>query len=344
MIERQILRRSRHRAALSLLVLAGVAGASLPASAQAPKPPIVTGSGADVHFKRGIELYGEADFTGALIEFRRAYEIDPRFQALYNIGETYFQLQDYANALRTLEKYLSDGGAQVPTGRRDEVQREIDKLRNRVATLDLTTNLPDVEITVDDVLVGKTPFAAPLMLSAGRRRIVASLPNRPLVTQVLELAGGDTKKLALTMPDEPRPTDQRPPPASGPSARVVVPWVITGVLGVGAIVTGSLALASASDTNSKLGTYPNPNPAAASDAISSAHSKTVALGVTTDVLLGATAVAAALSIYLTVTARGPADAQAPRVGFGVPARAVSGGPPGIVLQAGPDRLRITGSF
>ncbi len=314
--------------------MGAVATVAQPGLAQTPKPPVAAGAGADVHFKRGIELYQETDFTGALIEFRRAYEIDPRFQALYNIGETYFQLQDYANALRTLEKYLKDGGAQVPPARRDDVQREIEKLRTRVASLELTTNLPDVDVSVDDVPVGKTPFAAPLMLSAGRRKVVASLPNRPPVTQILELAGGDTKRLALTMPE---PSSL---PPSGPSARVVVPWVITGVLGAGAIVTGSLALSSESDTNTKLATYPNPNPAATSSAISSAHSKTAALGVTTDVLLGATVLAAALSIYFTVSARGASDASAPKVGLLAPAAP----PRGVVLEAGPDRVRLSGSF
>src|SRR5262249_58761964 len=119
-----------------------------PALAQGPTPPTPPPAArppgeADAHFRRGIELYKEGDFPAALIEFRRAYEIDPRYQALYNIGETYFQLNDYANALKTLEKYLHDGGAQVSAGRREEVQKEIEKLRTRVGQLEVSTNVPE---------------------------------------------------------------------------------------------------------------------------------------------------------------------------------------------------------
>src|SRR5262249_20193858 len=142
----------------------------------------------------------EGDFSAALIEFRRAYELDPRFQALYNIGETYYQLQDYANALRTLDKYLHDGGAQVGAGRREEVEQEINKLKTRVAQLDIVVAARDVEIAVDDVPVGKTPLPGPLMVSAGRRRITATRPGRPPVTQIIDLAGGDSRRLAITLP------------------------------------------------------------------------------------------------------------------------------------------------
>src|SRR4051794_6696164 len=35
-------------------------------------------------FKRGLELHGEGDFSAALIEFRKAYELAPQYRVLYN--------------------------------------------------------------------------------------------------------------------------------------------------------------------------------------------------------------------------------------------------------------------
>lgn len=333
------------------LTLAVLLFSSFPAAAlaqQPPPPPAPPPAGspppaprpageADAHFKRGVELYKETDYPAALIEFRRAYEIDPRYQALYNIGETYFQLNDYANALKTLERYLKDGGAQVSAARREEVQKEIDKLRTRVATLDVTTNVPDAEVSIDDISAGKTPLAAPLTVSAGRRKITVSRPGKPPVMQIVEIAGGDNKKIALTLAED---TPEAPP--SSP-ARVAVPWTITGLLAVGAGITGGLALSASSDLKSKLAVYPN----ASSSDISSAHSKTFALAATTDALIATAVVMAGVSIYLTATSGSRPEAPrtgsvSPRVAWGPLAPPPAGR--FLRVEAGPQSARLTGSF
>jgi hypothetical protein len=319
-------------------------GPAAPPAAPAPAGAHPPGE-ADAHFRRGVELYKEADYAAALIEFRRAYEIDPKYQALYNIGETYFQLNDYANALRTLEKYLKDGGPQVSAARREEVQKEIDKLRTRVASLEITTNLPDVEIAVDDVPVGKTPLSTPLVVSAGRRRVTATRPGKPPVTQIVELAGGDAKKLSLAVAVDEGP--EAPVPTKVPAA----PWVVTGVLVAGAVVTGSLALTSSSALKTQLNTVPGN-----AGTISSDHSKTFALALTTDILIGAAIVAGGISIYFTAASNAksdkasplpPAQAKAgPRVAWSTPfSREPDPGASRFLrIEAGPESARVSGSF
>lgn len=310
-----------------------IAASSLPAiaEAQTAAPPAAPQSEADKRFRRGIELYGEGDFNAALIEFRRAYELDPRYQALYNIGETYFQLQDYANALKTLEQYLKDGGAKVSAERRDEVQKEIEKLRARVATIEVTTRAPGVEITVDDVARGRTPLT--IVVSAGRRKVAANQPGKPPVVQVIDVAGGDTKKVTLEVADEPKEQDK---PRSVPPA----PWIVMGVLTAGAVVTGSLALGASSGLQDELAKRPGDK-----DAISSAKSKTFALALTTDILAGSALVMAGVSIYFTASALSskkpePRDAARLRWIGGAP----EGDPSALVLSAGPRGFSLTGSF
>jgi hypothetical protein len=339
-------------AALLTSTLAAPAWAQGPAPAPSPSAPPAAPSKAaaaeaDAHYRRGVDLYKEADYAAALIEFRRAYEIDPKYQALYNIGETYFQLNDYANALRTLEKYLKDGGGQISAGRHDEVQKEIEKLRTRVATLEVTANLPDADIAIDDVSVGKTPLAAPLVVSAGRRRLTATRAGKPPITQIVELAGGDARKVALVLPDDGPATPEAPP------ARVpVAPWVITGVLTAGAVVTGALALGASSQLKTDLGTG-----GISPGTLSSDHSKTFALALTTDVLIGAAIVVGGISIYFTAasTAKGdkasplpPAQASrggAPRVAWSSPlASQPAGAARFLRLEAGPESARLSGAF
>ncbi len=319
------------RPILLALLLAATAPLA-PAPAHAQQPPAQPGQ-ADAHFKRGVELYKEADYAAALIEFRRAYEVDPRYQALYNIGMTHYQLQDYANALRTLEKYLKDGGAQISAERRAEVEKEIEKLKTRVAQIEITVNEPDADVAIDDVPAGKSPLTAPLLVSAGKRRVTVSKAGRPPVTQVVELAGGDLKKVTITL-IAPAVTPGNPPPggdtvAPPPKPVPVAPWIITGLLGAGAVVTGSLALVSSNDLKDKLATL-----GVKPDDVTSAHDKVRALSITTDVLIGATAVALGVSIYFTVSAR--SDNK--------PASPAAFKAPSFKLVAGPRSLIFTGSF
>ena len=48
------------------------------------------------HFERGVDYYGEGDYRAALIEFQRAYSIQPTYRLLYNLGQVAYELRDYA--------------------------------------------------------------------------------------------------------------------------------------------------------------------------------------------------------------------------------------------------------
>src|SRR5438309_2354453 len=94
---------------------------------------------ARAHFKRGGELYDENNFRGALVEFERAYQLVANFKLLYNIGQVHLQLQDYAQAVKALQRYLNEGGAEVNPQRREEISREIERLKFRIGQLTLDT-------------------------------------------------------------------------------------------------------------------------------------------------------------------------------------------------------------
>ncbi|NUQ75522.1 MAG: PEGA domain-containing protein, partial [Polyangiaceae bacterium] len=184
---------------IAIATVLGVAFTSLPADSQPAQPTKEARDEAKTRFLKGLELFREGDYQAALIEFRRANELAPNFNVLYNIGQVYFQLTDYPNALVSLERYLSEGGDQISAKRREEVQKDIDKLRARIANLEITTNVPDVDIAIDDVPHGKTPFQKPLMVGAGRHRITASKEGFRSVTKLVEVAGADSLKIPLVL-------------------------------------------------------------------------------------------------------------------------------------------------
>jgi len=280
---------------------------------------------ADKHFRRGVDLYKDNDYRAALVEFQRAYDTLPSWQVLYNIGESQFQLQDYADALKTLQRYLAEGGKKVSHKRRKEVEKDIAKLKTRVAVLKVNTSEPGATITIDDVQAGTSPLPDPLVVSAGRRRLGARLGSRPPVTEWVQVAGGDTLTVSLTIPPAPPPPVQivtKPQPSM---VMPVIAWVATGAVTVGAVTTGILALGASSDLKERLRAFP-----ADPEAISSAHGKALALGVVTDVLAAAALAGAGVSIFLTVKTQRASDAAAE--------------PPAARLMLHPGGVGVSGSF
>jgi hypothetical protein len=182
------------------------------------------------HFAHGVKLYEEDDFRAALIEFNRAYELAPNWAVLYNVGQSYYQLRDYANALRTLERYVQEAGAQIASDRGAQVARELEELRGRVAHVTLNASVEGADISLDDAPLGTSPLAAPVLVGAGRHKITASKAGYAPAIRVVDIAGGDKIAVGLDLVAE------APPPAAAPvespsyaGAGVVLALGIAGV-------------------------------------------------------------------------------------------------------------------
>ena len=210
------------------------------------------------HFQRGVTLYGETDYRGALVEFKRAYELAPNPAVLYNIGETEYQLRDYASALTTFERYLLDSGP--GDSHRAEVEANVRELKSRVGRLTITTVPRGAEVSIDDRSLGKA-FENPVVVGVGHLKVTASMPGRSTATQYIDVAAEDDVSVLMQLPvAAPRSAEPvagglmltEPPPApSRRSSLRTAGWIATGVLAVGAGVMGVLAIKEASDLRSE---------------------------------------------------------------------------------------------
>ena len=199
------------------------------------------------HFAHGVKLYEEDDFRAALIEFNRAYELAPNWAVLYNVGQSYYQLRDYANALRTLERYVQEGGAQIASERGAQVERELEELRGRVAHATLTTNVEDADLSLDDVPLGKTPLAAPVLVGAGRHKLAASKAGYAPAVRIVDIAGGDRIAIALDL------APQAPPPAvAAGESPSYVGAALTLAIGVAGVAVGTTFGVAAMENKSTL--------------------------------------------------------------------------------------------
>jgi PEGA domain len=251
------------------------------------------------HFQRGVDLYNEGDFRGALVEFKKAYQIWPRANVLYDIGQTEYQLLDYASALKTMERYLAETGANAP--HRQEVEASVEVLRGRVGRVVLTSD-PSCDVTIDDQPAGTTPLDAPLLVSVGPHRLGVACAGPRSTEKRIEVAGGETLKVELRPAASPinavkmamNGTPHADKPAN-PGKAFVTGWIVTGVLVAGTVALGTTTLVEQSKLNSMRAAYPaNPND------VSKQQALTTGLAITSDVLGVGSLVAAGVSTYLTI--------------------------------------------
>lgn len=338
--------RSRGFFASVLSISLALSAASVPfmeqAALAAPSDDAVAKAEAKTRYDKGVKLYGEGAYEAALVEFQRAYDLNPSYKILYNIALIHQQLNDFVDALRNYQRYLEGGKGDIASARRTEVEKSIAQVKQNIATVTISVDLVGADITVDDVSVGKSPLDEAILVNAGRRRIAASR-DKASATKVVVVAGGDTIAVDLRMAVASTSTEATPalpppsttvdanPKASGRS----IPWVgwaITGGLAAGAVVTGVLALQSASTLASDRDTVGAPRSQLDDD-----QSKTKRWALITDVLAAGAIVAGGISLYLTLkkpsgdgkdttstTASTTAAVDHLRVGFG-PGSVVLGG-------------------
>lgn len=278
---------------------------------------------ASQHFKSGVSFYKDRDFTAAMVEFKKAFELLPNYNVLYNIGQTARELKDYAAALNAFDQYLRDGGAKVTAARKKEVQSAIDELKKKVGTLKVTVNVEGAEITVDDAVVGKSPLPEAVVANVGRHKLGATSSGYTPAQRVVDVAGTEETAVSLelvkvgadTPPPVEKPVEQKP-------GFPLAAWAALGATGATAIVTGvmgGLALSARSSLKTALGTFPGDG-----KAIADAQARTKTFAVATDVMGGITIAGAAATTVLFVLAPKLAEKQQ-KVGVDV-------GPAGVLVR------------
>ncbi|MGO8997977.1 MAG: PEGA domain-containing protein [Polyangiaceae bacterium] len=277
------------------------------------------------HFQRGVTLYGEADYRAALVEFKRAYATAPNVAVLYNVGETEYQLQDYASALTTFERYL--GEATASESHRGEVESTLEILRARVGHLTITTTPPGADITLDDTAVGRTPYDKALLVSIGRRKVVASMAGRSPVSRYVDVAADDNVSVTLVLSAESTASTIAVPQAPAPKVEPestgntgatlrTIGWITTGASAVGAVTFGLLAMKASSNLEAARASYPTTSATLNGDA-----SLTTTYSILADSLTAAAILIGGVTLYSTLSSSAPTaskrgSAGATRVSLG----------------------------
>jgi len=349
--------------------LAAALGWAYPAAAQDPDPvdaaADATGSSeteakpapsqedvkrAASHFERGLQLYNDAEYRLALIEFERAYQLVPNYRVKYNIAQVSIQIGRYAHALRALEAYLEEGGDQISSERRTQVEADLKMLAGRTARVAVTSNVEGAEILLDDSVVAQTPLSAPLLIDAGEHRITVRQRGYQPRTEGVTLAGGDEVEIGIELvpvkKTEPVvivkevPNQRQAGPGFDRGVEkdefpyATVAWVTTGVLAAGAVASGVIGLTHKRELDNLAVPDPDQDENVRDD-MDDAQKKAQTWFLVSDILTGTAVVAGAVSLYLTLSGSGSTE-TAPSAGQSKPIRLQAG--------VGMNQLWLKGQF
>ncbi len=137
----------------------------------------------------------ESDPKGALAAFRVAYDLRPDFHVQYNIAKVCVRLGDHACARVAFEKYLKDGGNEVPAKKRREVDAQL-KAESATArpmtAVTITSGRAGAYVKVDGVVVGRTPIDKPIAVGAGTHKLVL-VEGGNVTERSVQVAAGTTE-------------------------------------------------------------------------------------------------------------------------------------------------------
>ena len=214
---------------------------------------------ARIQFEQGREFYNQGAYEKAAIALRRAFELRPSYRILYYLGWAESETGNYNRALTAFETYLKEAEGEEPLERIDEVAEEVTKLKARVGHLTVSCAIEGATVKVDNETRGTTPLAGPIPVNIGRHEVTVMDGATSVFTEVIRIAGG--QEITLTVPerqaaaptelsskDAAAPVENGPKPASK-SKRIwtFVAYGIAAAVGVGAGVTGALALNQQND-------------------------------------------------------------------------------------------------
>jgi tetratricopeptide (TPR) repeat protein len=177
---------------------------------------------AAVEFKKGIDFYKSGNMEEAVKAFRRAEALKSSWKLQYNIGQCEASLRRFGLAIEAFELYLGEGGDDVLLERRDEVLKELDRLRRMVGTISIKGE-PGVDIFVDTLKRGNTSVQSAIKVTAGVEHEISFFKDgRKLGSVTLVVSGGEVVVLPVD-PKKPTTVTVAPPAPLTPSPPAAKP-------------------------------------------------------------------------------------------------------------------------
>jgi hypothetical protein len=304
-----------------------VAACCLSWSLSAGAQSVTISDAARQHFEAGVHFMQDPDgarYEEAYREFKAAYAASPSWKILGNLGIAAMKLERDGEAIEAFQKYLEQGKRELDRSERDQFQRDLAALETSVVWVTFRSVPEGATLTDERVAVSGNstvnryaPLAGELRvgLRSGQHRVTARLKAHEDAVWELEAASGSTHEHTFELVKvAPEPAAApAPAPAPAPVADVTAPpraepldtaapiplgvYIGLGVTGALAVGTGVTAILATSKGSEFEEANDGSRPARAAQLKQSGER----LNLITDVLLGGTVVAGAVSAFLYFT-------------------------------------------
>jgi tetratricopeptide (TPR) repeat protein len=208
------------------------------------------------HFEKGVGFFDEGNYSAALAEFLKSYELVPNWALLYNIGVCYSETGRTVEAYEHLKKYLEQGKDEIPAERRSEVEETVSKLKSKIGYLWVESSEPGAAVKVDKFRDFTTPLKEPIAVVSGFHTISVKKAGFEGYEEEFSIASGETKVMKVAL----AALKKTPSAVTGeggkkpvePKKKKPLRWLWAGLgaglaLGAGAAVTGGMALKKRND-------------------------------------------------------------------------------------------------
>lgn len=179
------------RASLSACVLVGALGGTALAQ-NAAQPDAAAVAEARQRFQRGVDLYEERNYTAAMVEFQRAYELTRNPAVLYNISATHELSGHMVEALDAMLEYERLAPRDVVAARRAEVDAALGRIRRSIATIIVRVEAEGLTLAVDGLQRSVSEARTGLRVAAGRHRVTLSARHYQTREEEFDISGGNS--------------------------------------------------------------------------------------------------------------------------------------------------------
>lgn len=172
---------------------------------------------ARARFEAGLAAVSRGELAAGLREFEAAYAIEPRYAVLFNIGQAQAALGRPLEAIASFERFLAEGGQQIPEARRSEVVRAIQQNRKLLGALSFKLEAPaETRVWLDGKPLSIDELARPIETVAGGHTLLhAQARGFPTVLEVRVESEQTTEVVIPKAPPEPPSGPAPSTPLSG---------------------------------------------------------------------------------------------------------------------------------
>jgi tetratricopeptide (TPR) repeat protein len=272
---------------------------------------------AQAYFDEGLRLHKAGDPRSAIKSFREAYARFPSFRVHYNIAQLCARINDAGCAVRAYERYLREGGDDVPAKRKSDIAVEVKQLSKTLGRVTIACNVTGAEVLLDDEPLGRSPLPEKIALNGGQHKLVAVLEDATRAEKTFSLVAGGTANVEIVLEKKAPPpveaktkdkdkekeraaADQAAAKANEPTPFPVLPWAITGGLAAATAVSGLLASSAYSSYEDTRKAYPITR-----EQLESSHGSARDLFLLTTAFGIATVVSAGVATYFTLGGKTP---------------------------------------